>query len=129
MHPILGALVLTVHLTVIGFNLAGLVLIPLGAWLGWRFVRLRWLRGLHLASLGVVALQAGLGRACFLTDWQDALTGAGARDPLIMRWVDSVVFWPLPKWMFTAAYIAVFVYVLALWRLVPPHRRGVPETG
>jgi hypothetical protein len=122
MHPILGELVLALHLVVIGFNVAGLVAIPLGARLGWRLVRLRWLRLLHLVALGAVALQAALGRACFLTDWQDALTGGGARDPLIMRWVNSVVFWPLPIWVFTAVYFVVFLYVLALWRWVPPRR-------
>ena len=87
-------------------------------------MRILWLRLLHLASLAVVAVQAVLGRACFLTDWQDALTGGGAEDPLIMRWVNSVVFWPLPPWVFAAGYVAVFAYVAALWWLVPP-RRGI----
>jgi hypothetical protein len=125
MHPRLAELVLAVHLAVIAFNVAGLVLIPVGAWAGWGFVRNRPLRLLHLASMAVTALQAGLGRNCFLTDWQAALSGSGRPEPLITRWVNSVIYWPLPPWAFTAAYIAAFVYVLALWRWVPP--RG-PET-
>jgi hypothetical protein len=119
----LGQLVLATHLVVIAFNVAGLVVIPLGAALGWRWVRILWLRLLHLASLAVVALQAALGRACFLTDWQSALSGGGQADPLIMRWVNSVIYWPLPMWAFTAAYLAVFAYVVALLWLVPPQRR------
>ena len=115
----LAVLVLAVHMAVIAFNLFGLVAIPLGAWRGWAFVRVRWWRALHLASLAVVALQALAGRACFLTIWQDDLAGAG-EGPLIMRAVNSVIYWPLPMWAFTAAYAAVFVYVLALWKLVPP---------
>ena len=51
-----AVLVLAVHLAVIAFNLFGLVAIPLGAWRGWAFVRVRWWRALHLASLAVVAL-------------------------------------------------------------------------
>jgi len=36
-------IVLALHLAIIAFNLAGCVLIPLGAWLGWRWVRgFRW---------------------------------------------------------------------------------------
>ena len=124
MNPSLGQLVLAVHLVVIAFNVAGLVAVPLGAALGWRWVRVLWWRLLHLASLAVVALQAMLGRACFLTDWQDALTGGGAADPLIMRWVNSVIYWPLPAWAFTAGYVAVFAYVVALWVFVPPGRPG-----
>lgn len=115
----LGALVLAVHLAVIAFNLFGLVAIPLGAWRDWAFVRVRWWRLLHVVSLAVVAAQALAGRACFLTLWQGELSGTG-EEPLIMRFVNGVIYWPLPMWAFTAAYAAVFVYVLALWKLVPP---------
>lgn len=117
---LLGAAVLAVHLAIIAFNLFGLVAIPLGAWRGWPWVRgLRW-RLAHLASLAVVALQAAFGQACFLTLWQDDLTGGGAEDPLIMRWVNSLIYWPLPMWVFTTAYLALFAYVLALWWWVRP---------
>ena len=116
----LAALVLAAHLAVIAFNLFGLVAIPLGAWRGWTFVRVRWWRALHLASLAVVALQALAGRACFLTIWQDDMSGSATEQPLIMRVVNGLIYWPLPMWVFTAAYAAVFVYALALWKLVPP---------
>ena len=120
MNPFLGQLVLALHLVVIAFNVFGLIAIPLGAARGWRWVRIRWWRLLHLASLAVVALQAVLGRACFLTDWQVGLTGGGAQDPLIMRWVNGLIYWPLPMWAFSAAYLAVFAYVVALWWFVAP---------
>jgi hypothetical protein len=121
--------VLATHLVVIGFNLFGLVAIPLGGWRGWRFVRVRWWRLLHLGSLALVAVQALFGRACFLTLWQDKLSGAVAEPPLIMRWVNSAIYWPLPMWAFTAAYVALFAYVLALWKLVPPAPRTNPHSG
>ncbi|HTX48263.1 MAG TPA: DUF2784 domain-containing protein [Caulobacteraceae bacterium] len=115
----LAGLVLAVHVAIIAFNVFGLVAIPLGAWRGWSFVRVRSWRILHLLSFAVVALQSVLGRACFLTDWQADLTGGGDQ-PLIMRWVNSVIFWPLPVWVFEALYIALFASVLALYWLVPP---------
>jgi hypothetical protein len=123
MSPILSQTVLAAHLMVIAFNVFGLVAIPLGAWRGWGWVRVRWWRALHVASLAVVALQATLGRACFLTIWQGDLSGGGRADPLIMRWVNSVIYWPLPMWVFTAAYLAVFAYVVALWVWVRPMGR------
>lgn len=114
-------LVLAVHLLVIGFNVFGLVAIPVGAWLGWEFVRIRWWRVLHVVSMAAVALQAIAGRACFLTDWQAMLSGEdAAAEPLIVRWVNAAIYWPIPLWVFTAAYVAVLIYVLALWRLAPP---------
>lgn len=116
----MAGLVLAVHLVVIGFNLFGLIAVPIGAWRGWSFVHAPLWRVIHLASFAVVALQAILGRACFLTDWQGYLSGVSASQPLIMRWVNSLVFWPLPMWVFGALYLVLFGYTLALFWLVPP---------
>ena len=118
----LAEVVLAVHVSIIGFNLFGLIAIPIGAWRGWTFVRAPLWRCLHFASFAVVALQAIASEACFLTGWQDVLSGAPSGQPLIMRWVNRVIFWPLPMWVFNAAYLALFAYVLALLWLVPPRR-------
>ena len=32
-----------------------------------------------------------------------------APQPLITRFVNSLVYWPLPLWVFTTAYVAVFL--------------------
>jgi hypothetical protein len=118
----LAIVILAVHVAVIAFNLFGLIAIPLGAWRGWGFVRVTWWRALHVAVLAVVALQALLGRACFLTIWQDALAGDGTTAPLVVRTVNELIYWPLPIWLFAVLYVAVFAYTLALWFLVPPGR-------
>src|SRR5947209_2365709 len=115
MNPLLGPAILGLHLAIIAFNLLGLVAIPVGAALQWRWVRLRWWRTWHVASWAIVALQAAMGRACFLTDWQDAASGSGAHQPMIMRWVNGLIYWPLPIWVFGAIYLALFAAVLALW--------------
>ena len=112
--------ILAFHLAIIAFNIAGCVLIPIGAWRRWRWVREFWWRLAHLLSLAVVALQALLGRACFLTIWQDAASGASHVQPLIASWINRLIYWPLPLRVFAAAYVAVFVYVIALWIFVRP---------
>ena len=118
---ILAEAILAAHLAIILFNLFGLIVVPLGAICGWRFVRVRWWRLLHLVSLAAVAAQAVFGHACFLTIWQASLTGAtGLPTPLIMGWVNRLISWPLPIWVFAALYILVFGYALALLWLVPP---------
>lgn len=120
----IAAAVLGLHLIVIAFNVAGLILIPVGAWLRWRIVRVGWLRLLHLAMLGVVVGQALAGRACFLTVWQNELAvGDQPAQPLIMHWVDGFIYWHLPMWVFAIMYSIVFLYVLALTVLVPFGRR------
>jgi hypothetical protein len=115
----IAGVILTVHAVIIAFNLAGLVVIPLGAIFRWRVVRVAWLRLLHLAALAVVAGQALAGRACFLTIWENDLLGNQSSTPLIVGWVNHLIFWPLPLWVFTIIYCAVFLYVVALSVLVP----------
>ena len=119
-RDLLADAVLIAHLAVISFNLFGLIAIPLGGWLGWRFVRVAWWRWLHLASMGVVAVQAVAGRACFLTILQDALAGdSTAQPPLIMRVINRLVYWPAPCRAFAVIYVVLLAYVLALFWLVP----------
>ncbi len=116
--------ILLLHVIVISFNVLGLIVIPLGAWRRWAFVRVFWLRALHMGILAVVAVQAVLDRVCFLTVWESDLMRrsgeATSNAPLIQTWVNRLIFWPLPMWVFAVLYVAVCVYVVALWWLVPP---------
>jgi hypothetical protein len=117
---LIAQLILLLHVVIITFNVAGLVIIPLGAWAGWRIVRIAWLRLLHLLLLAIVAGQALAGRACILTSWQNEYSGTATNPTsLIMRWVDGLIYWNLPIWAFTVLYCVVFLYVLLLTVLVP----------
>ncbi|HEY2049307.1 MAG TPA: DUF2784 family protein [Caulobacteraceae bacterium] len=119
----LAATILTVHLAIIAFNVFGLVAVPVGAWRGWRFVYEPVWRLAHVACLALVAVQAVAGKACFLTVWQDEANGTASRTPLIMGFVNHVLFWRLPIWVFAAGYLAIFAYALALLSIVPLRRR------
>jgi hypothetical protein len=126
-YSLLATSVLLFHLAVILFNVFGLIAVPLGAWRGWRFVRVFWWRALHLAILALVAVQAVLDQVCVLTAWQAALeqaAGEAASDvPFIAGFINRLIFWPLPIWVFAVAYLAICLYALLLWVLVPPRRR------
>jgi len=122
---LLAEAVLAAHLAIILFNLFGLIVVPLGAARGWRFVHVAWWRVLHLALLAAVAAQALAGRACVLTVWESKLAvGAASPAPLIMGWVDRLIYWRLPIWVFAALYALVFGYALALLWLAPLRRTG-----
>lgn len=118
--PAAALWVLAVHCAIILFNIVGLVLIPLGGWRRWEWVHGFYWRLLHLLSLTAVAVQALAGRACFLTLWQAQLGGVGNTQPMIAGWINHLIYWPLPLWVFAVLYVLVWVYVLVLWRLVPP---------
>jgi len=124
MDGLIAQVILYLHFAIILFNVLGLVVIPLGAWAGWRIVRVGWLRLLHLGIMAVVAGQALAGRACFLTIWEDQLTGDRTPpEPLVAHWVDRLIYWNIPIWGFAIFYSALFLYLVALTALVPFGRR------
>lgn len=118
--------VLYFHFTVVVFNVFWLVAVPLGAWLGWEFVRSFGWRIVHLATMVIVAGQAAAGRLCFLTIFQNDLQSAsgGATPPsLLTRLVFNAIYWPLPDWVFAPLYVLALAFTAFLWFAVPPHRR------
>src|ERR1700761_1360961 len=118
--------VLVVHAALVLFIVGGLAAIWLGALFDWRWVRGRGFRGVHLAAIGVVVLLALLGIACPLTVLEDALRhDAGATHGFVQRWVGRLLYYELPAWLFTAAYVAFAALVALTWRLVPPGRNAM----
>ena len=69
----LADLVLVLHAAFCAFVLLGLVLIWLGRFRGWAFVRNLWFRMAHLACIGVVVAESMLDIVCPLTTWEDRL--------------------------------------------------------
>lgn len=128
-HALLADLVLVVHFGIAAFICAGLVLVPVGAWRGWRWVRRRRWRQLHLGAITFVALESVLGLACPLTVWEDALRGRQQRDAgFIERWVGALLYYDLPPIVFLIAYAAAALLAWGLWVRVapaPPARRRI----
>ena len=115
---------LVLHFLIVGFIIGGLVLVWLGAALGWRWVRSPWFRYGHLAAIGFVAVEAVLGIACPLTVWEDLLRGGVRPESFVGRWVRSLLYYQAPEWVFTSAYLAWTAATLVTLRLVPPRRRA-----
>lgn len=97
----------------------------LGAALGWRWVRDPWFRYLHLAAIAFVAAEALLGIACPLTVWEDLLRGGVRAESFVARWVQRLLYYRAPEWVFTTAYVLWTLATLATLRLVPPSRKAV----
>ena len=119
--------VLLIHFAVVLFIAAGLPLIYIGAACRWAWVHeWRW-RALHLAAIMFVAVESLLGIACPLTVWEDALRGHRSSVGLIELWVDRIMFYNLPAWVFIVAYTGFALLIAVTWKTVPPvrsrHRR------
>lgn len=115
--------VVVVHFLIVLFIVAGLPLIYVGAALRWTWVRSRLWRMLHLAAISFVAAESLIGISCPLTVWEDTLRGQRSSGGFIERWVDQLIFYDAPTWVFTAAYAVFAALVLITWITVPPIQR------
>lgn len=119
--------VLAVHFGVVLFIVGGLVAILVGNARDWRWVNGWWFRVAHLAAIAVVVLQAWLGQLCPLTvleSWLREQAGSPSyQKSFIEHWLQRLLFFEAPFWMFTAAYTAFAVVVALAWWRFPPRRR------
>jgi uncharacterized protein DUF2784 len=122
----LAQAVLGAHFLIAAFVVAGMIAIPLGARFGWAPAYALGWRTLHLGTASIIAAQKVLGFTCFLSVWEfdlmDRAGAAAASLPALQRVGGDIMHWDLPAWFFTVLYSAVFVYIAALWLLVPPRR-------
>lgn len=124
-HPALWAdAILVAHALIVCFVVGGQAAILLGWWRGWAWVRNPWFRLAHLATIGVVVLQAWLGRLCPLTVWERELRRAAGQAfherSFVEHWVAEFLYWDLPWWVFVATYTAFGVLVAWTWWRLPP---------
>lgn len=123
---VLADAVLAVHVGIAAFVVGMTLALLVGGPLGWRWVRRRRLRWLHVALVVVIALQAWLGRLCPLTIWEQWLrTRAGQQaysESFVAHWLSRVLFFEAPWWTFVAAYSALALVVAGAWYWWPPRR-------
>jgi hypothetical protein len=118
--------ILLVHFAFVTFVIFGLVLILLGKLLSWAWVRNPWFRSAHVVGIGVVVLQSWLGVICPLTTWEMVLRekagDAVYSGAFIGHWLESILYYRAPEWVFVVAYTAFGMLVAAGWYWVRPRR-------
>jgi len=127
-YQVLADTVLVTHFGVVTFVLGGLFVIVVGNLQHWRWVNRRGFRFTHLAAVVYIALQTLLGQACPLTTLESWLrTKAGSHGypgSFIEYWLHRLIYYEAPPWVFTLAYVAFAMIVLATWWRFPPERRA-----
>ena len=117
-------MLLFVHVAFVAFVVLGLLVIFIGNFLQWNVVRNPWFRVAHLAAIGIVVLQAWLGRICPLTTWEMALRArageATYEGAFIAHWLQALLYYDAPAWVFTLVYSAFGLVVLLSWLVVRP---------
>jgi hypothetical protein len=131
---ILADLIVVFHASYVSFVVFGLLVILIGAALGWRWVRNFWFRVAHLTAIGIVVVEALFKIRCPLTVWESQLRVAGGQagysGDFIGYWAHRLIFYRAEPWVFTMIYILFGLAVLATFILAPPRRwrvNGPPE--
>lgn len=127
-YRLLADAVLLVHFAVVVFVVGGLVFVLAGSTRHWRGVRSPLFRVVHLAAVGVVVVQAWLGEFCPLTvleSWlREQAGGAAYTAGFIQHWVQRVLYYEAPFWVFTLVYTVFGLLVVAAWWRFPPTARA-----
>ena len=125
-YQVLADAVLVLHFVIVLFVIGGLVAVGAGNIRGWHWVNSLWFRLAHLAAVGVVVAQAWMGEVCPLTtveSWLRMQAGSpGYSRSFIEHWVQTVLFYEAPAWVFVLAYTTFALLVLATWWRFPPRR-------
>ena len=118
---------LFLHVLFVAFVVFGLILILIGKFRDWSWVRNAWFRLAHLAAIGVVVLHSWLGIICPLTIWEMALRqragDAGYSGTFIAHWLESLLYYQAPAWVFAVCYTAFGALVVVSWFSVRPREK------
>ena len=118
--------ILILHVAFVVFVILGLLLIYIGMFRNWSWVRNIWFRMAHLLGAGIVVLQSWLGILCPLTVWEmefrEKSGGAVYSGSFVAHWLESLLYYRAPDWIFVIVYTAFGVLVIASWFVVRPRR-------
>lgn len=124
--------VLVFHFCYVLFVVFGFVYIWIGRVLGWRGIYNRWFRWLHLLAMAIVAAETVLSIFCPLTEWESQLRLAAGQNPyapqgFIATWVQRLLYYRWPDWVFTLIYLVFFAFIILTFVLIPPRKKQKPE--
>ena len=124
---LLADAVLALHFAVVAFVVGGLFFIIVGNLVQWRWVNALRFRLAHLAAIATVAAEAWFGITCPLTtleQWLRAKSGmttvATYSESFVGYWLNRLLFYTAPPWVFVLAYTAFGLLVIAVWCCFPP---------
>lgn len=124
LYLIAADIVAIVHLGYVLFVVAGMALIVAGIARGWEWVRDVRFRIAHLAAIVLVCVEWLAGIQCPLTILENRLCAAGGAivysHDFFGYWADRLVFYDLPPWIFSVAYIGFALAVAGVFIIAPP---------
>ncbi|VAW93204.1 hypothetical protein MNBD_GAMMA23-498 [hydrothermal vent metagenome] len=120
-------IILLLHVLLVVFVVLGFVLIFVGKWRQWLWVRHRGFRITHLLVIAVIVVQSWFGIVCPLTTIEMALRArvgdAIYTGSFISHWLETILYYQAPVWVFVVCYTVFGVMVVGSWFWVRPRPR------
>jgi hypothetical protein len=124
MYSLIADLVLLLHFAFIVFVVGGEIIVIVGFYRNWLWVRNLRFRIFHVLAIGFVVVQGWINQVCPLTIWESALRHAAGEESylgtFIGHWVGQLVFYDAPQWVFVTAYSMFGALVLFTWFWIRP---------
>ncbi len=132
-YSLAADVILIVHLAFIVFVVGGQLLVVIGYFRKWRWVRNRPFRLCHVLAIGAVIILAWAGRLCPLTVWESNLRGAAGEQPypgsFVAYWVGRLIYYDAPQWVFITLYSLFGLVVVLAWIWVRPGQDMTEKRG
>jgi hypothetical protein len=123
-YLLMADLILLLHTLIVAFVIFGLLLVLVGKYYDWHWVRNPWFRLIHLVAIGMVVIQSWLGVICPLTVLEMTLRShagdAVYTGSFIAHWLGQILYYRLPAWVFVVVYTLFGSLVVASWFWVRP---------
>jgi hypothetical protein len=130
-YQILADGVLLLHVLFVGFVLAGQLLIVLGAYRGWVWIRNRGFRIFHLGAIAIVVTQSWISLICPLTAFEMRLRALAGQEQyegsFIQFWLERLLYYEAPAWVFISVYTVFGLFVVMTWFCFPPQKKSEPD--
>jgi len=124
---VLADAVLLAHTAIVAFVVLGLPIIVVGNVRGWPWVNRWWFRLTHAAAIAIVVAESWFGMICPLTTLEAWLRRraheAVHEGSFVEYWLQRLIFYDAPAWVFVVAYTVFGLLVAAVWWYFPPDRR------
>ncbi|WP_372882872.1 DUF2784 domain-containing protein [Psychromonas sp.] len=118
--------ILFIHFSFVVFVILALILIVIGGYLKWVWIRNWWFRLTHLAGICFVVVQSWLGLICPLTTFEmwlrEQINEAQYSGSFIQYWLQRILYYQAPDWVFTFIYTTFGLLVIVSWIQFPPEK-------